>query len=297
MARVCITLACIAVSAALVNAAPAPNNRPIIGILTLPNDIPGYDQYRSYFPASYVKWLESAGARVVPIPFTLDPASLTDLLSNLNGALFTGGGADFTDANGNLTPFAATALAVFNESVTAWQNGETFPLWGTCLGHELISFLASNLNMSTVTSGFDSENLTLPLTFTGAAATSRMYGLLPANINSIFSSQAVTMNNHQSGVTPANFALAPSLANRFTILSTNQDRNGVTFVSSSEGQNGLPVYTTQYHPGECGVHCIWHAVRLLHAWPIPTHVIISLLVCAAIVFTHLCSFLLRLHRL
>lgn len=84
--RTALLLACLAGYAA----ASLPNLRPIIGILTLPNDnapqvrgaggvfivvplsfccswssaqFPGL----SYFPASYVKWMESAGARVVPI--------------------------------------------------------------------------------------------------------------------------------------------------------------------------------------------------------------------------------------
>lgn len=47
----------------------------------------------SYFPASYVKWLESGGARVVPIPYDSAPADLSALLKQINGALFTGGGA------------------------------------------------------------------------------------------------------------------------------------------------------------------------------------------------------------
>lgn len=221
------------------------NNRPIIGILSLPSDNPGYTN-TSYFPASYVKWLEAAGARVVPIPYTMPAAELSTLLGSLNGALFTGGGANFFNPDGSMTQFTIAAQTIFNESVAAAGRGETWPLWGTCMGHELISVLAAQ-NASTLTGGFDSENLTLPLQLESAAFSSRMMGKLPPNVLSILAKQPVTMNNHMSGVTPQDFAASAPLASRFTVLSTNCDRQGREFVSAMEG-NSLPIYSTQFHP-------------------------------------------------
>jgi gamma-glutamyl hydrolase len=43
------------------------------------------------------------------------------------------------------------------------------------------------------------------------------------------------MNNHQSGVTPENFAKDPKLSSFFNLLSTNVDRQGRAFGSSMEG--------------------------------------------------------------
>ena len=58
------------------------NNRPIIGVLTVPLDIGGCVTYASMIESTkdgvaptscfhnlYVQWIESAGARVVPIPY------------------------------------------------------------------------------------------------------------------------------------------------------------------------------------------------------------------------------------
>ena len=74
----------VAVLVLLVAAATAQNLRPIIGILSMPNDEP-YDQsIRGFFPASYVKWLEMAGARVVPLPFDR-PDVVAALLPSING--------------------------------------------------------------------------------------------------------------------------------------------------------------------------------------------------------------------
>lgn len=47
-----------------------------------------------YIAASYVKYLESAGARVVPLLHNSTAQQLTDKFSKINGLLFPGGGAD-----------------------------------------------------------------------------------------------------------------------------------------------------------------------------------------------------------
>lgn len=66
--------------------------QPVIGILTNPSDVKGYDpSLFSYFPASYVKWIEAAGAMVVPIHWDSTYDEVDFLLSRVNAVLFTGG--------------------------------------------------------------------------------------------------------------------------------------------------------------------------------------------------------------
>ena len=64
--------------------------------MTLPSE---YDEYPSsdyaYLAASYVKFIESAGARVVPIPYEVSSNStLEKIFSQINGVLVTGGGIE-----------------------------------------------------------------------------------------------------------------------------------------------------------------------------------------------------------
>ena len=237
------------------------NPQPIIGILTMPNDSYSRTHGFSQFPASYVKWLESGGVRVVPIPFDAPLSTTKQLLSQINGALFTGGGVDFFDANGELTQYAQTGQLIFNESVTAFKNGETWPLWGTCLGHELISVLGAGPNGYVLTSGFDSENLTLSVSWTSAAETSVLWGSVP-DIRDLYASGRIAMNAHSSGITPKNFNTY--LSSIFTVTSTQFDRKGVEFTASQEGQNGLPIFSTQ-----------WHPEKSLFEWPVPTYEFIA----------------------
>eukprot|EP01138_Halocafeteria_seosinensis_P003406 gb/GECG01003482.1/.p1 GENE.gb/GECG01003482.1/~~gb/GECG01003482.1/.p1 ORF type:complete len:349 (+),score=29.44 gb/GECG01003482.1/:1-1047(+) len=226
--------------------------RPIIGILSLPNYFDKFqDKGRSYFPSSYVKWVESGGARVVPIPYTMDHDELRQLIPQLNGFLFTGGGTDFAFENNTLTPYARAAQIILEEVESANRNnGEVVPLWGTCLGFELLSFLLSGPDFKNpvLHGGFDSENITLPLHFTDAAPNSRMYGLAKKRgLYDVFANQPITMNNHHAGVPPSAFDTNSNLKSTVNLLSTNYDRQNNEFGSSFEGKE-LPIYAVQYHP-------------------------------------------------
>jgi len=85
------------ISGSRVAAAPpsdstALNLRPIIGVLTQP--APSYlSQWGdSYLDADYIKWIEFAGGRVVPVPYDANYTVLNDIFSWVNGILYTGGG-------------------------------------------------------------------------------------------------------------------------------------------------------------------------------------------------------------
>jgi gamma-glutamyl hydrolase len=237
--------------AGLVGAASAGNPRPIVGILSMPNTAYAASHGFSFFPASYVKWLEAGGARVVPIPFDLAEPQLSALLAQINGALFTGGAAAFFEADGTtLTQYGAAGQRIFNESVAAHAAGETWPLWGTCLGHQFISVLAAGADGSVLTGGFDSENLTEAVAFAPAADASSLWGE-GGQLNwaaRTLAAEAVAINEHSFGITPADFARSEKLSSTMTVLATQTDRAGKAFTASQEGQGGLPVYSTQWHP-------------------------------------------------
>ena len=123
---------------------------PIVGILTLPCDfpaIPGYAPYRmvycadmnestTYLPASYVKWLESGGARVVPILADDSFENVRSLLHDLNGVLITGGSADF-DSTSIWWNQLNNILDTLRQFVADHSSpSRAIPLWATCLGFE-----------------------------------------------------------------------------------------------------------------------------------------------------------------
>lgn len=215
---------------------------PIIALL-----MQGDGRSSSYVPASYVKWIEMAGARVIPLPYHATDDDVDALFPQVNGALFPGGGSDVPRA----------ARRMYEKAVEAHKAGDHFPIWGTCDGFEWLMQIASG-NDGILSQGFDSENISLPLNFTAAATTSALFadaqiapvlGSSPKmNVMQAFGKLPITLNNHMQGVTPSDFASSSALVQSFRVLATNVDRAGKEFVSVVEGRAGLPIFATQFHP-------------------------------------------------
>jgi len=215
------------------------NVRPIIGILSQPTDGDLTPYGNQYIAASYVKYIESAGARVVPILYDSGVKNITTLLGYLNGVLFPGGGSDLTGT------YLTAVQTIYNYVIQVNGKHDYFPLWGTCQGFEQLCILTSN-NYSILTQ-FNSENYTIPLNFTKDAPRSRMFTNISIDLYNAMADQPITMNNHMYGVSPANWMQNTQLNSFYTFLSQDNDRNGKTFISTMEG-NLYPVYGSQWHP-------------------------------------------------
>lgn len=212
---------------------------PVIGVLDQPSD--GGKQ--NYIAASYVKFLESAGARVVPISNTGNVTYFMQMFKGLNGLLIPGGSADITSPDASYRVAGQTFLKA---ALAAFDQGDYFPIWGTCLGFELLAILVAEDN-SVLVGDYDSWNLPLPLNFTEQAASGRMFAEEGARLLNILASQPVTMNNHHFGIEPDVWTKNSKLTAFFDLLSTNVDLAGKGFVSTIEGKK-YPIYATQWHP-------------------------------------------------
>jgi gamma-glutamyl hydrolase len=257
---------------------------PVIGILTQPfmtevamdvrskNDLnnkggeghPTTKANHTMIAASYVKWIEAGGGRSIPIPYdATSTALLDDILSQVDGVLFPGGGLDDI-------PFSATHLWKALRGDRYHQNGaDMVPLWGTCLGFEFIVRLASAQNSNSTNhtesdileGGYDATNISLAL-----LNVQRTGLYLPDSIYQSVVTKNITMNNHHLGVTPQRFLQNKNLVQLFDVTSTNIDQNGREFVSTIEpavqgkrkNDNGNrrhlpptpppPIYGVQFHP-------------------------------------------------
>jgi len=184
--------------------------------------------------ASYVKWIEAAGGRVVPLSFNISGADVKGNLSVLNGLLFTGGAIPVTD----------NARALYNLALQFNQNGDYFPVWGTCLGFQWLLEMTGDIpHMS---GPFDSEDYPIPLNFTSYGKQSRIFAGAPTDLMNIYASENVTYNHHQYGLEPNDFFQNDKLTSFFNLISTNTDRVGRPFVSMIEGKR-YPVYGAQWH--------------------------------------------------
>uniref|UniRef100_A0A671K417 folate gamma-glutamyl hydrolase n=1 Tax=Sinocyclocheilus anshuiensis TaxID=1608454 RepID=A0A671K417_9TELE len=196
------------------------NERPIIGVLA--QEVYDPPPHRnSYIAASYVKFLESAGARVVPLI-----------------VLFPGGGVSLESSG-----YSKAAGIFYRLALEANSNGDYFPVWGTCLGFELLTLLTSGklLLSHTNTSG-----IALPLNFTDDVRDSRLFKDFPEDLMKSLETEPLTENSHQWSLTTENFTKSETLKKFYRVLSTNTDGQN-EFVSTMEAYD-FPIYATQWHP-------------------------------------------------
>ena len=237
---------------ALTSTLAAATSRPIIGVLALPIEHGDCITFRdaaatSCFHSLYVKWLEAAGARVAPIPYDLPPAKFDALIGSLNGALITGGETDIKQIG---SAYMNATRRLYDHSLALHAAGEAWPLWGTCMGMQVLSILGANDPAVLLSHAYSSEGQLLPLSLTPAAASSRLLcdSCLRNGAKAILTTQNVTVNLHHDGVPPSAFAPGSALAAAFTILSTNVDTQGKAFVSTIEHASGAPIWGVQWHP-------------------------------------------------
>lgn len=217
--------------------APTSKN-PIIGVLMQKSrkDMESLGKY--YIAASYVKYLESAGARVVPVRPDLTKEEYERLFQSINGVLFPGGSADLQTSG-----YALAAKTFYDLARQSFDDGDYFPVWGTCLGFEELSYLISGELLLTLTK---TDGITMPLNFTKAASQSRMFQNFPADLLKSLSTEPLTANFHKWSLSMKNFTTNEKLKMFFNVLTTNTD--GTTeFISTMEGYK-YPVYGVQWHP-------------------------------------------------
>uniref|UniRef100_A0A671KLB4 folate gamma-glutamyl hydrolase n=1 Tax=Sinocyclocheilus anshuiensis TaxID=1608454 RepID=A0A671KLB4_9TELE len=216
-----------------------PHNRPIIGILTQEVDNESMKKFgKTYIPSSYVKYIESGRARVVPVRLNQSLAEHEQIFRSINGLLLIGGAVDLETSD-----FAHTAVIYFRLALKANDEGDYFPIWGTCLGFQLLTVLVAGENLLSKTTA---ENVTYPLNFTSEASSSRMFTNFPSDVRKALSQEPLTVNFHHYGVTKA-FMGNEKLSGLFSVLSTNIAQNGLEFVSTVEGRKH-PFYGVQWHP-------------------------------------------------
>ena len=106
-----------------------PNLQPIIGIPAQPLNQPDYPP-TNFIAASYVKFVEMFGGRVVPVLPNQNDSYYKFLAARLNGVIFPGGESSiYSGVYHDLTKF------FYNYSINlADRKNEKFPVLGICLG-------------------------------------------------------------------------------------------------------------------------------------------------------------------
>ncbi|KAJ1528079.1 hypothetical protein ONE63_007996 [Megalurothrips usitatus] len=238
--------------------APETTDRPVIGILCLelsPTVKKFYGDHDSYIAASYVKFVEGAGARVAPVLIGQPDEYYRNVVRSVNGLLLPGGATYFTEKNG----YAAAGRRLYAEAIALNEAGVHFPVLGICLGMQLLAVAAAEEDLR---SDCKSED-TVPLVFLpGAKRYSRLFARAQSAVIRTLEKENVTVNHHGRCVTREHMR-RPGLSD-WRPLTVNKDADGVEFVSALEHRR-LPFYGVQFHPEKNSYE--WKPTKNYPHWP------------------------------
>jgi len=210
----------------LILSALASTKRPVIGILTVDlSVVPAIG-----FAASYVKFVEQGGGRVVPIIHKWSKNKIIDTLDRIDGALFTGGVA---------TETYTTAVSIIMDYA---KEHSFFPIWGTCLGFEVILMYEGVALFDTNANGYTtSVDLNVKM-----VQISKMFPRENPLVNYVLHllGSDITANTHHYGVNRTALAVATS---DYRVLGTSLDMSGTEYIAIVENIR-YPIYATQFHP-------------------------------------------------
>lgn len=130
------------------------NRSPVIGVLAQETWNDGRPPNNTVIVAGYVKYLEMAGAQVVPVLLNKSDQYYDTLYRKLNGLLLPGG-ILLNDSIYMRTAKIFWLKATNNNTDLSWRSHAErrrnfFPIWGTCLGKTFFVVYISGLDHPTV---------------------------------------------------------------------------------------------------------------------------------------------------
>ncbi|UJR33393.1 hypothetical protein I4U23_020840 [Adineta vaga] len=150
-------------------------------------------------------------------------------------------GGEFTDE------YFYVANLFYTWSLKAFdQTQKSFPIWGTCLGFEVLLMLTRH--STDILDTCKGNDFATELIFMKEANQSRLLGSsLPSNVKDSLLNKPTTSNYHDFCMRPENFTADPVLSNFYKMLTISYDLENRTFVSTIESRR-YPIFGVQWHP-------------------------------------------------
>ncbi|KAI3383166.1 hypothetical protein SNEBB_007680 [Seison nebaliae] len=229
---------------------------PIIGIPVQEVYVDRYGLIPStpYIAASYVSFLQSAGAQVLVIPLNKSKSFYDKLYSSIHGLLLPGG----MDEKEN---FSFTKLANFYIEKAEKDvdfNRTRFPIFGICLGFQRLALhqLQKTHPNYTFDDAFEKckvndQLLRINFQIVNPTTQTKLFSQSPTHIVQLLKSANLTSNYHNYCLTNKKFQSEKILNNFYKNIGTssknNDDKIENQFVAIIESKN-YPFYGVQFHP-------------------------------------------------
>jgi gamma-glutamyl hydrolase len=168
------------------------------------------------------------------------------LFERAHGLLLPGGGAnlyrnfDRKEGHGQVT---VGFLKMWRHIQKMWTKGINFPIWGTCLGLEIMLLcisndtkILSNLNNR----GFQGE---VYLDYENSAIFKKM----PLDLRLNIENKKLLNFHHVYGISVKKFTTTTKLHEKLKVTGISRDQDGKWFCAMLEGRD-RPIFLSQFHP-------------------------------------------------
>ncbi|CAI2370932.1 unnamed protein product [Moneuplotes crassus] len=225
------------------------NERPMIGIFTQP-----YNETNDYIMASYVKFIQAAGARVAPIIWRDSDEHILNLVPKLNGVLFPGGSTPFRNRDGSLTEHSRKVELVLNKAkdlnnqLTSQPSLHSYyPILSICMGFQQIIQSEAPYQDVVQLHKFTEIDVSNTLTITSTTSKSTLLSQIPPHLLTALQNQRIIYYHHRDGIVPSTWEKYSSLKDNYHLLATSHDKNGIEYVAIIESKK-YPIWGVQFHP-------------------------------------------------
>jgi gamma-glutamyl hydrolase len=184
---------------------------------------------------AYVDWFVKKGVQVLLIPY--DTTEHEKYMSMVHGLLLPGGETGYLLKNRaflhSITRFVELSL----------QPGIYFPIWGTCLGFEMLLTVIGGV---TTFKKYVANGL-YPIQLTPDGKDSRLFhSFSPRSLHFLEHAKS-TLQHHDYGMSVTDFMNNPHLTRFYRILATSIDQTGKEYIAAIEGKY-YPIYGVSWHP-------------------------------------------------
>ncbi|SPP87022.1 gamma-glutamyl hydrolase isoform X1 [Drosophila guanche] len=202
-------------------------------------------KWRSYMAASNAKYLEAAGAHVVPVWIGRQRSYYATLMDQLNGILLPGGAIFVDEADVQSRPDLTnegvrTAEVIYQLAMErnkkASDPGGYFPLFGICLGMQLL--LINAAQSTKVRTKCQLMKKALPVCLTEEYRKSKLFMDMP--------NKCYACHYHGYCITQESLKEF-GLATDWQALALQKDPGGHEFISLIEHRR-FPIFGSQFHP-------------------------------------------------
>lgn len=215
---------------------------PIIAVLSTP--VPSDTDeviMNSTIWGGYVRWLEQAGAQIIPIHPWYNPPEIDRVLQKSNGVLFLGGNRTVNISH----RYEATMHYIFNKVIQMNDQKDYYPLFAICFGFEAIPAFVANNN--SIVGRSNCKHKYIKSELTENAHKSRLFSNFNTKELDMINNTNATFQLHIRGLLKETFESFEKVKEFFNVTSYGTDDDGNKFVNSYEGKN-YPIYGVQYHP-------------------------------------------------